>query len=120
VRAAAEQTDPDVGEGERKTVTALFADIKGSTELAQDLGFGSVISIGRGDDPRGGPRVLQDGQFERVGQSRHAYFRFRFVGKLLTPFVAIINDEALLDFGRELRGSPIAATTWQITLTLPP
>jgi class 3 adenylate cyclase len=37
VRVASEQTDSDVVEGERKTVTALFADIKGSTELAQDL-----------------------------------------------------------------------------------
>ena len=37
MRVASEQTDPDVAEGERKTVTALFADIKGSTELAQDL-----------------------------------------------------------------------------------
>ena len=36
-RVASEQTDPEVAEGERKTVTALFADIKGSTELAQDL-----------------------------------------------------------------------------------
>ena len=34
---ASEQTDPEVAEGERKTVTALFADIKGSTELAQAL-----------------------------------------------------------------------------------
>src|SRR5208282_5372236 len=37
VRIAPEQTDPEVAEGERKTVTALFADIKGSTELEQDL-----------------------------------------------------------------------------------
>ena len=28
---------PEVPEGERKTVTALFADIKGSTELMRDL-----------------------------------------------------------------------------------
>ena len=28
---------PDTSDGERKTVTALFADIKGSTELEQDL-----------------------------------------------------------------------------------
>ncbi|MFZ2063013.1 MAG: adenylate/guanylate cyclase domain-containing protein, partial [Candidatus Binatus sp.] len=33
----AEQHDPYASEGERKTVTALFADIKGSTELEQDL-----------------------------------------------------------------------------------
>jgi class 3 adenylate cyclase/tetratricopeptide (TPR) repeat protein len=32
-----EQTDASALEGERKTVTALFADIKGSTELEQDL-----------------------------------------------------------------------------------
>ena len=34
---AAEQTDESGLDGERKTVTALFADIKGSTELEQDL-----------------------------------------------------------------------------------
>src|SRR5580692_6375063 len=32
---ARERTDSDVADGERKTVTALFADIKGSTELEQ-------------------------------------------------------------------------------------
>jgi class 3 adenylate cyclase len=37
VRIASEQTIADVADGERKTVTALFADIKGSTELEQDL-----------------------------------------------------------------------------------
>ena len=37
IRLLAEQTAADVLDGERKTVTALFADIKGSTELAQDL-----------------------------------------------------------------------------------
>jgi len=37
VRLGAEQADSEVAEGERKTVTALFADIKGSTELEQDL-----------------------------------------------------------------------------------
>ena len=37
VRIAPEQTDSEVADGERKTVTALFADIKGSTELEQDL-----------------------------------------------------------------------------------
>ncbi len=37
VRVAAEQADVSAVEGERKTVTALFADIKGSTELEQDL-----------------------------------------------------------------------------------
>ena len=36
VRVAAEEA-PSTTEGERKTVTALFADIKGSTELEQDL-----------------------------------------------------------------------------------
>src|SRR6202045_2916753 len=34
---ASEPTAPIVADGERKTVTALFADIKGSTELEQDL-----------------------------------------------------------------------------------
>jgi class 3 adenylate cyclase len=33
----ADFTAPDNIEGERKTVTALFADIKGSTELEQNL-----------------------------------------------------------------------------------
>ena len=37
VRIASDQTVADVVDGERKTVTALFADIKGSTELEQDL-----------------------------------------------------------------------------------
>jgi ribosomal protein L40E len=38
VRVAPEQADTSGAiEGERKTVTALFADIKGSTELEQDL-----------------------------------------------------------------------------------
>jgi len=37
VRVAPESTSPGALEGERKTVTALFADIKGSTELEQDL-----------------------------------------------------------------------------------
>ncbi len=37
VRVAAEQTDTSALEGERKTVTALFADIKGSTEMMEDL-----------------------------------------------------------------------------------
>ncbi len=37
VNLAAEQVDASALEGERKTVTALFADIKGSTELEQDL-----------------------------------------------------------------------------------
>jgi len=36
-RVAAEQTEASAVEGERKTITALFADIKGSTELEQDL-----------------------------------------------------------------------------------
>ena len=38
IRVTAEQQDASLElEGERKTVTALFADIKGSTELEQDL-----------------------------------------------------------------------------------
>jgi class 3 adenylate cyclase len=44
IRLSAEETAADVIEGERKTVTALFADIKGSTELMADL------------DPGGGSR----------------------------------------------------------------
>jgi class 3 adenylate cyclase/tetratricopeptide (TPR) repeat protein len=37
IRVASEQPDNLATDGERKTVTALFADIKGSTELEQDL-----------------------------------------------------------------------------------
>ena len=37
IRVAAEQAEASSNDGERKTVTALFADIKGSTELEQDL-----------------------------------------------------------------------------------
>jgi hypothetical protein len=37
IRFLANQTAADVSDGERKTVTALFADIKGSTELMADL-----------------------------------------------------------------------------------
>jgi len=38
IRVSSEQTDASTAvDGERKTVTALFADIKGSTELEQDL-----------------------------------------------------------------------------------
>src|ERR1700722_13589528 len=37
ITIAAEELVPIVADGERKTVTALFADIKGSTELEQDL-----------------------------------------------------------------------------------
>ena len=37
VRIAPEQTDSEAADGERKSVTALFADIKGSTALEQDL-----------------------------------------------------------------------------------
>jgi ribosomal protein L40E len=37
IRIAADSGASDAIEGERKTVTALFADIKGSTELEQDL-----------------------------------------------------------------------------------
>ena len=37
LRVTAEQADTSALEGERKTVTALFADIKGSTELMEDL-----------------------------------------------------------------------------------
>jgi class 3 adenylate cyclase len=37
VRVAPESSSPETLEGERKTVTALFADIKGSTELMEEL-----------------------------------------------------------------------------------
>jgi len=37
VRVAAESSSPEALDGERKTVTALFADIKGSTEMMEDL-----------------------------------------------------------------------------------
>jgi len=37
IRVTADHGSTEAVEGERKTVTALFADIKGSTELEQDL-----------------------------------------------------------------------------------
>src|SRR5262249_24393427 len=37
IRVTAEQPDAATADGERKTVTALFADIKGSMELIEDL-----------------------------------------------------------------------------------
>jgi ribosomal protein L40E len=37
IRVTPESSSPENIEGERKTVTALFADIKGSTELMEDL-----------------------------------------------------------------------------------
>jgi len=37
IRVTREHSATDLVEGERKTVTALFADIKGSTELMEDL-----------------------------------------------------------------------------------
>src|SRR6516165_5029143 len=37
IAISTEQTVSDIAEGERKTVTALFADIKGSMELMEDL-----------------------------------------------------------------------------------
>jgi hypothetical protein len=37
IRVTPEQQDPATIDGERKTVTALFADIKGSTEMMRDL-----------------------------------------------------------------------------------
>src|SRR5439155_1757372 len=37
VRLSIGASEPEVGDGERKTVTALFADIKGSMELMEDL-----------------------------------------------------------------------------------
>jgi class 3 adenylate cyclase len=38
LRGLAEAVDTEALEGGRKTVTALFADIKGSIELMEDLG----------------------------------------------------------------------------------
>jgi ribosomal protein L40E len=37
IRLSAEDTTADLTEGERKIITALFADIKGSTELIREL-----------------------------------------------------------------------------------
>jgi class 3 adenylate cyclase len=37
IKVAADGATSEAIEGERKTVTALFADIKGSTELMEDL-----------------------------------------------------------------------------------
>lgn len=45
-RVAGGQTEAQAGlEGERKTVTALFADIKGSTELMEELDPEEVRAI---------------------------------------------------------------------------
>ena len=38
IRVTLDNPEPQALEGERRTVTALFADIKGSTELMRDLG----------------------------------------------------------------------------------
>src|SRR5271169_3544100 len=46
VRIAPEQPDGSLPEGERKTVTALFADIKGSMELMEDLDPEEARAIG--------------------------------------------------------------------------
>jgi len=45
IRVTGEQTAGDALEGERKTVTALFADIKGSTEMMEDLDPESARAI---------------------------------------------------------------------------
>src|SRR5438046_7092637 len=45
VRLLAQQTAADVIDGERKTVTALFADIKGSMELMEGLDPEEVRAI---------------------------------------------------------------------------
>ncbi len=37
IRISEGMADSAIGDGERKTVTALFADIKGSTEMMADL-----------------------------------------------------------------------------------
>ena len=45
IRQLAEQTSANVTNGERKTVTALFADIKGSTELMHELDPEETLAI---------------------------------------------------------------------------
>ena len=37
ISVSAEEPAADVADGERKTITALFADLKGSTELMREL-----------------------------------------------------------------------------------
>lgn len=37
IRVAVESSEPQAIEGERKTMAALFAEIKGSTEMMEDL-----------------------------------------------------------------------------------
>ena len=45
IAISTEQTVSDIAEGERKTVTALFADIKGSMELMEDLDPEEALAI---------------------------------------------------------------------------
>jgi hypothetical protein len=52
VRISEPASDSAIGDGERKTVTALFADIKGSMELMEDLDPEDARAII--DDRRGG------------------------------------------------------------------
>lgn len=44
IRVTAESSSTEAVDGERKTVTALFGDIKGSTELIEDLDFGGKMA----------------------------------------------------------------------------
>jgi class 3 adenylate cyclase len=55
VRVNPESAGPELPEGERKTVTALFADLKGSTELMEDLDPEEARAI---IDPA--PRIMVD------------------------------------------------------------
>ena len=47
IRVTLDNPEPQALDGERKTVTALFADIKGSMELIQDLHPGGGAPPGR-------------------------------------------------------------------------
>jgi hypothetical protein len=67
VRIATEQHEAVAGDGERKTVTALFADIKGSTELMRDL------------DPEEA-RALFDPVLRLMMEAVHRYDRSGIVG----------------------------------------
>ena len=60
VRLSADVSAPDLVDGERKTVTALFADIKGSMELMEDL------------DPEEG-RAIVDPALELMIEAVHRY-----------------------------------------------
>jgi hypothetical protein len=74
VQADAGSTEASL-EGERKTVTALFADIKGSAQMEQDL------------DPRRRARLLQSTSFQRLRIPLNMH-----------SAISVSNDTRMIDF----------------------